>query len=90
MPLTQLAPLRTSWPTARSTSSTSSVRTSRSGGAYWYEDYKVEDFALSTRHSNLARAGQREHALDARCYSGYLYRDLHGRTPVWLRLTYLW
>jgi MtrB/PioB family decaheme-associated outer membrane protein len=52
------------------------------GGAYWYEEYKVEDFALDPALIDPL-------ALPSAFYSGYAYRPYTART-AFVRMTYLW
>jgi MtrB/PioB family decaheme-associated outer membrane protein len=60
------------------------------GVAYWYEDYKVQDFALGDTTLNRldARNGS-TNAFASTFYSGYVYRPYKAHTG-WLRMTYLW
>jgi hypothetical protein len=60
------------------------------GVAYWYEEYKVDDFALNDvviNQLNPANAATGNFA--STIYSGYLYRPYTAHT-AWLRMTYLW
>ena len=60
------------------------------GGAYWYDDYGVTDFALtSTTLDKLAPANGTTGVFASTIYSGYLYRDYTAHTG-WVRLTVLW
>jgi MtrB/PioB family decaheme-associated outer membrane protein len=60
------------------------------GGVYWYEDYKVEDFALGeTTLNSLVPANASNGNFASAIYSGYLYRNYRAHTG-WLRVTYLW
>ena len=52
------------------------------GGAFWYEEYQVEDFALNPALIDPL-------ALPSALYSGYAYRPYTART-AFVRLTYLW
>jgi MtrB/PioB family decaheme-associated outer membrane protein len=52
------------------------------GGAFWYEEYKVEDFALDPALIDPL-------ALPSALYSGYAYRPYTART-AFVRMTYLW
>jgi hypothetical protein len=52
------------------------------GGAYWYEQYKVQDFAFDPV---LMSQG----ALTNGLYSGYAYRPYKAHTGF-IRMTYLW
>ncbi len=63
------------------------------GIGYWYEEYKVEDFALGAETLDAynpvnpsAAAGP---TFASTIYSGYLYRPYKGNN-FWLRMTYLW
>lgn len=60
------------------------------GVAYWYEDYKVQDFALDgTAVNSLAPVSAANGLFASTIYSGYLYRPYTAHTG-WLRMTYLW
>ncbi|MEO6238830.1 MAG: MtrB/PioB family outer membrane beta-barrel protein [Vicinamibacterales bacterium] len=59
------------------------------GGAYGYEQYKVEDFALGEATLNRLDPVNAAGVFASTIYSGYLYRDYTAHTG-WLRLTYLW
>ena len=60
------------------------------GGAYWYENYDVSDFALSsTTLNSLAPANATTGVFSSAIYSGYLYRNYKAHT-AFLRMTYLW
>lgn len=60
------------------------------GFGYWYEEYKVDDFALgeaTITQPNLANTSTGVFA--STIYSGYLFRPYKAHTG-WLRMTYLW
>jgi hypothetical protein len=59
------------------------------GGAYWYEGYKVDDFALGPETLNQLNPTNAAGTFAATIYSGYLYRDYKAHTG-WLRMTVLW
>jgi MtrB/PioB family decaheme-associated outer membrane protein len=60
------------------------------GVAYWYEDYRVDDFALSGDTLNsLTPVNGSSGAFANTIYSGYLYRNYRAHTG-WLRMTFLW
>jgi hypothetical protein len=60
------------------------------GVAYWYEEYKVEDFALNdVVIDRLNPANASTGAFASTIYSGYLYRPYTAHTG-WVRVTYLW
>jgi MtrB/PioB family decaheme-associated outer membrane protein len=60
------------------------------GGSYWYEAYKVQDFALGpTTLDQLAPRSASSGLIANTIYSGYLYRPYTAHTG-WLRVTYLW
>lgn len=52
------------------------------GGAYWYDRYKTQDFALDPALIN-------PQALPSGLYSGYAYRPYEAHTGF-IRMTYLW
>ena len=60
------------------------------GAAYWYEQYNVEDFALSASTLNqLNPTSAANGAFASTIYSGYLYRNYRANTGF-LRMTFLW
>jgi MtrB/PioB family decaheme-associated outer membrane protein len=60
------------------------------GIGYWYEEYKVEDFALGPETLNAySPANASTGVFASTIYSGYLYRPYKGNN-FWLRMTYLW
>jgi len=60
------------------------------GAAYWYENYDVSDFALSsTTLNSLAPANATTGVFSSAIYSGYLYQNYKAHT-AFLRMTYLW
>jgi hypothetical protein len=60
------------------------------GIGYWYEEYKVEDFALGPETLNAYNPANASTGVFASTiYSGYLYRPYKGNN-FWLRMTYLW
>lgn len=60
------------------------------GVAYWYEEYKVQDFALDGTAVNALNPVSAANGLFASTiYSGYLWRPYTAHTG-WLRVSYLW
>jgi hypothetical protein len=60
------------------------------GGAYWYENYAVTDFALDANTmTGLAPVNASNNTIANTIYSGYLYRPYKAHT-AFLRMTYLW
>lgn len=60
------------------------------GVGYWYEDYKVQDFALNEATIGTQIPTSAANGLIANTfYSGYMYRPYTAHTG-WLRMTYLW
>jgi MtrB/PioB family decaheme-associated outer membrane protein len=59
------------------------------GGAYWYENYDVTDFALSSSTLNSLAPANGTGVFASAIYSGYLYRNYKAHTGF-LRMTYLW
>lgn len=60
------------------------------GFGYWFEQYKVEDFALGEATINQPNPVNGTTGVFASTiYSGYLYRPYKAHTG-WLRMTYLW
>ena len=59
------------------------------GGAYWYEQYKVDDFALGPATLNALAPATASGVFASAVYSGYLYQNYRAHTG-WLRLTFLW
>ncbi|HEX6974984.1 MAG TPA: MtrB/PioB family outer membrane beta-barrel protein [Vicinamibacterales bacterium] len=60
------------------------------GLTYWYEEYKVEDFALGEATLNAPNPVNGTTGVFASTiYSGYLYRPYKGNN-ISLRMTYLW
>lgn len=59
------------------------------GGTYWYEEYKVQDFALSGTTIDQLNPVNASGVFASTIYSGYLYRPYTAHTG-WLRVTYLW
>jgi MtrB/PioB family decaheme-associated outer membrane protein len=90
VPLTQLTPLKNKLNEGRMDVQYYIRPNIAFGGAYWYEMYKVEDFALSEATLNsLAPANATTGVFASSVYSGYLYRNYRAHTG-WLRLTVLW
>jgi MtrB/PioB family decaheme-associated outer membrane protein len=60
------------------------------GVGYWYEAYKVDDFALnSSTTGQLNPTNVSTGAFASTIYSGYLYRNYTAHT-AFLRMSYLW
>lgn len=60
------------------------------GIGYWYEEYKVKDFALDgTAINQLNPASAATGLFASTIYSGYLYRPYTAHT-TWLKMSYLW
>lgn len=60
------------------------------GVAYWFEEYKVQDFALGEATiGDLAPVSAANGLFASTIYSGYMYRPYKAHT-AWLRMTYLW
>jgi MtrB/PioB family decaheme-associated outer membrane protein len=60
------------------------------GVAYWFEEYKVQDFALDGTIINaLSPANASTGIFASTIYSGYLYRPYKVHTG-WLKISYLW
>jgi MtrB/PioB family decaheme-associated outer membrane protein len=60
------------------------------GVAYWYEQYKVQDFALGEATIGSQVPVSAANGLFASTiYSGYMYRPYKAHT-AWLKMTYLW
>jgi Putative outer membrane beta-barrel porin, MtrB/PioB len=53
------------------------------GVVYWYEQYRVDDFALNSATINTLNIGT------STVYSGYLYQPYTSHT-AWLKIAYLW
>ena len=59
------------------------------GGAYWYEDYRVNDFALNDATINqINPANATTNVFASTIYTLYFYRSYRAHTG-WLRMTYL-
>ena len=57
---------------------------------YWYEAYKVDDFALNTSTSGaIVPTNGTTGVFASTIYSGYLYRYYTAHTGF-LRMSYLW
>jgi len=90
IPLTQLSPLKNKLTDARMDVQYYVRPNLALGGAYWYEDYKVSDFALGPDTLNsLVPTNGTNGNFASTIYSGYLYRNYRAHTG-WLRLTFLW
>jgi MtrB/PioB family decaheme-associated outer membrane protein len=90
VPLTQLAPLKNRLTDGRMDVQYFIRPNLAVGGSYWYEEYKVEDFALGdTTLNSLAPANGSSGVFASAIYSGYLYRNYRAHTG-WLRMTFLW
>jgi MtrB/PioB family decaheme-associated outer membrane protein len=90
VPLTQLAPLKNKLTNGRMDVKYYVRPNLALGGAYWYEEYKVSDFALGdVTLTSLAPANGSSGAFANAIYSGYLYRNYRAHTGF-LRLTFLW
>jgi hypothetical protein len=89
VPLTQLAPLKNKLTDARLDVQYFVRPNLAFGGAYAYEDYKVQDFALGAATLNQLNPTNATGVFASTIYSGYLYRNYRAHTG-WLRLTYLW
>lgn len=90
VPLTQLAPLKNRLTDGRMDVQYFIRPNLAVGGSYWYEEYKVEDFALGdTTLNSLAPANGSNGVFASAIYSGYLYRNYRAHTG-WLRMTFLW
>lgn len=90
VPLTQLSPLKNKLTDGRMDVQYYLRPNLALGGTYWYEDYKVDDFALGAGTLNsLAPANGTSGAFGSTIYSGYLYRNYKAHTG-WLRVTFLW
>lgn len=90
VPLTQLSPLKNKLTGGRMDVQYYLRPNLALGGTYWYEDYKVEDFALGAGTLNaLVPANGTTGAFASTIYSGYLYRPYTAHTG-WLRMTVLW
>ena len=81
--LQQLAPLKNRLSDARADLQYFIRANVALGVAYWYEQYRVEDFALNSTTINTLNIGT------STLYSGYLYEPYTAHT-AWLRITYLW
>jgi len=90
VPLTQLTPLKNKLTDAR-IDLTHYVRHNLALGiGYWYESYRVDDFALNASTTGqLAPVNGTSGAFANTVYSGYLYRDYTAHTGF-LRMSYLW
>jgi hypothetical protein len=90
VPLTQLTPLKNKLNEGRMDVKYYIRPNVALGGAYWYEQYRVDDFALGEGTLNtLAPANGTTGVFASAVYSGYLYRNYRAHTG-WLRLTFLW
>lgn len=90
VPLAQLAPLKNKLTDGRVDLQYFVRPNLALGVAYWYQDYKVDDFALNgTVLNQLNPLNASTGASTASIYSGYLYRNYTAHTG-WLRMTYLW
>jgi MtrB/PioB family decaheme-associated outer membrane protein len=90
VPLTQLLPLKNKLTDGRVDVQYYIRPNLALGGAYWYEQYKVNDFALDeSTHASLAPANGTTGVFASSIYSGYLYRPYTANTGF-LRLTVLW
>lgn len=81
-PLAQLSPLKNTLTTGRFDVQYFLRSNLALGVVYWYEEYKVDDFAQGSATLNQL-------SLPSAIYSGYLFRNYTAHTG-WLRLTYLW
>jgi MtrB/PioB family decaheme-associated outer membrane protein len=59
------------------------------GVGYWYEAYRVNDFALNASTTGQIVPATSAGALASTIYSGYLYRNYTAHTGF-LRMSYLW
>jgi MtrB/PioB family decaheme-associated outer membrane protein len=90
VPLAQLAPLKNKLTDGRFDIKYYVRPNLALGGAYGYEQYKVEDFALGAGTlTTLNPVNASNGVFASTIYSGYLYRNYRAHTG-WLRLTYLW
>jgi MtrB/PioB family decaheme-associated outer membrane protein len=90
LPLTQLSPLKNKLTDARMDVQYFVRANLALGAAYWFEDYKVDDFSLGASTLNsLVPANGTSGAFASAIYSGYLYRNYKAHT-AFLRMTYLW
>jgi hypothetical protein len=89
VPLAQLPPLKNKLTTGRFDIQHFVRSNVAVGVAYWYEDYKVDDFSLNSTTINQLNPTTATGTFASTIYSGYLYRNYTVHTG-WLRLTYLW
>jgi MtrB/PioB family decaheme-associated outer membrane protein len=90
IPLTQLSPLKNKLTGAKADVQYFVRANFALGLVYWYEDYKVQDFALSSATLNrLDPVNATTGVFASTLYSGYLYRPYTANT-FWLRMSYLW
>jgi MtrB/PioB family decaheme-associated outer membrane protein len=59
------------------------------GFVYWYEEYKVDDFALGPDTLNALNPTNASGSFASTLYSGYLYRPYKVHTG-WFKVSYLW
>ncbi|HTM26061.1 MAG TPA: MtrB/PioB family outer membrane beta-barrel protein [Vicinamibacterales bacterium] len=89
IPLTQLSPLKNKLSDVRLDVQYFVRANVAFGGAYWFEDYKVNDFALGPNTLNaLNPANGTTGVFASSIYSGYLYRNYRAHTGF-IRMTYL-
>jgi MtrB/PioB family decaheme-associated outer membrane protein len=90
VPLQQLSPVKNRLSTAKADVQYFVRPNVALGVAYWFEDYKVEDFALSEAAiGSLAPTSAANGLFASTIYSGYMYRPYRAHT-AWLRMSYLW
>jgi MtrB/PioB family decaheme-associated outer membrane protein len=89
VPLTQLTPLKNRLNDGRLDVQYFFRPNLAFGGAYWYEQYKVDDFALGPSTLNALAPANSAGVFASAVYSGYLYQNYRAHTG-WLRLTFLW
>jgi len=82
-PLQQLPPVKNKLTGARADAQYFVRPNVAIGGAYWYEAYRVQDFAFNPATINPLAVGT------ATVYSGYLYRPYTANAGS-VRVTYLW
>ena len=90
VPLAQLAPLKNTLTDFRADLTHYVRQNIAVGVGYWYESYRVDDFALNASTTGqIVPTNGTTGAFAATVYSGYLYRPYTAHTGF-VRMSYLW